>query len=570
MSEPPKIPKDGTNTGTSASAPAPAANAQLQIQRALHSSQTRLAGIVDNADDAIICVNESQHITLFNQGAENIFGYTAHEIVGRPLADLIPDRFRRNHTGHVSTFGRGPNSASKMGARGQITGKRKDGSEFPAEATILRQSGPDGIEYATILRDASERRQIEDQLEQRVAERTRQLRDEMRRHQDSQAAVARLQRMESLSALTGGIAHDFNNLLTVISGNLELIGMDLEDPRSRTYLDEALRAVEIGARLNQRLMTFAKQRKLTPVPINLNEQVIGVRELLRRSLGETITLTTELADELWTIKADPSEVENALLNLAVNARDAMPAGGKLTVSTGNVTIGTGEHADGLTPGDYVALSVADTGTGIPPEILSRVFDPFFTTKEPGKGTGLGLATIYGFVKQSGGHVQIDSAAGTGTTVKIYLPRVSGHTAAQQLPAFSDGDLAGGQRTILVVEDNAEVRRVTIERIEALGYRALACANGKEAIEHLEKNETVDLIFSDIVMPGGMSGVDLAHICKRRWPEKRVLLTSGYSALEASGEAPQGLKILDKPYNQKTLAAALSAALESFRSKWKRF
>jgi PAS domain S-box-containing protein len=525
-------------------------------EQALRLSQIRLAGIVDIADDAIICVDESQTITLFNHGAEKIFGYLSDEIIGKPLANLIPDRYRTRHSEHVTAFGRGDVAASKMGSRGLVTGKRKDGSEFPAEATILKQLTNLGIEYTTILRDASERRQIEDRLEQRVAERTRELRDEMRRHQESQAAVARLQRMESLGALTGGIAHDFNNLLTVISGNLELIGMDLEGERARKYLDEALRAVEMGARLNQRLMTFAKQRKLAPTSINLNEQVIGVRELLRRSLGEAITLTTELADELWTVKADPSEVENALLNLAVNARDAMPAGGKLTVKTGNTTVGPPGDPDGPEPGDYVALSVSDTGTGIPPDILPRVFDPFFTTKEPGKGTGLGLATLYGFVKQSGGHVRLESAVGAGTTVTIYLPRVTGIAAAELKPAFSSRRLDEEAQTILVVEDNPEVRRITIERIQALGYVVVACANGKEALDILETKKKIDLVFSDIVMPGGISGVELSRICNKRWPSIKFLLTSGYSGLDEGDEIPEGLRILEKPYNQQALAAAL--------------
>jgi PAS domain S-box-containing protein len=560
MAETPRGSSDDTASEPRYSDPAP--HSRSQIERELRASQARLAGIVDNAEDAIICVDEAQFITLFNHGAEKIFGYRSDEIIGKPLSDLIPERFRNRHSEHVTTFGRGEVSASRMGSRGQITGKRKDGSEFPAEATILKQESQGRIEFTTILRDASERSRIEDRLEQLVAERTRKLHDEMRRNQNSQAALAHLQRMESLGALTGGIAHDFNNLLTVISGNLELIGMDLEDVRSRKYLDEALRAVEIGARLNQRLMTFAKQRKLAPAPINLNEQVIGVRELLRRSLGETITLTVVLADELWTVKADPSEVENALLNLAVNARDAMPAGGKLTVSTENMTVGPAATSDGILPGDFVVLSVSDTGTGIPPEILPRVFDPFFTTKESGKGTGLGLPTIYGFVKQSGGHVRLESAVGAGTTVSIYLPRVAGNPAAELKPASPRVGLRKEQKTILIVEDNPEVRRITIERVETLGYRVIACSSGKEALEHLEKVENIDLVFSDVVMPGGISGIDLARICKKRWPNKKLLLTSGYSGLDEGDDIPEDLTILEKPYNRQALAAALSTALGS--------
>ncbi len=256
----------------------------------------------------------------------------------------------------------------------------------------------------------------------------------MKHHQDAQAAVARLQRLESLGQLTGGVAHDFNNLLTVITGNLQLIGMDLESPRLQKFLDEAERAAEMGARLNQRLMTFAKQRRLASTTVNLNDQVIEVRELLRRSLGETITLTTELAEDLWTVRVDPSEIENALVNLAINARDAMPQGGKLTVTTHNVIVNEAGalQVDDLKPGHYVVLTVSDTGTGMSREIQARAFEPFFTTKGHGKGTGLGLATIYGFVSQSGGHVTLSSEIGHGTTVKIYLPAQDGQGTGGQV------------------------------------------------------------------------------------------------------------------------------------------
>ena len=296
-------------------------------------------------------------------------------------------------------------------------------------------------------------------------------------------ALRKSQRMEAIGQLTGGIAHDFNNLLTIITGNHELLDMVLEDAEQRDLLTRANNAALMGARLTNRLLTFARRRKLDPMVLDLNEQVLTMAELLRRTLGETVVFATLLAPGLWQVRADPSEIENALLNLAINARDAMPGGGKLVIETKNVRLDDGDVATevGVQPGDYVRLSVSDTGVGMPREVLARVFEPFFTTKEPGKGTGLGLSVIYGFVKQSGGHVTAYSEVGKGTTVNLYLPRVAAEAerrAAARKVASAALEIG---ETILLVEDNAEVRTVTARRLRNLGYSVIEAGNAAQAV-----------------------------------------------------------------------------------------
>lgn len=322
----------------------------------------------------------------------------------------------------------------------------------------------------------------------------------------------------------------------------------------------------MGARLTNRLLTFARRRRLEPVVLDLNDQVLAMAELLRRTLGETVALSTLLAPHLWSVRADPSEIENAVLNLAINARDAMPTGGKLLIETSNAVLQERDVASeiGVNPGDYVRLSVSDTGVGMTPSVLARVFEPFFTTKEPGKGTGLGLSVIYGFVKQSGGHVTVYSELNKGTTVNLYLPRVKTSTAAETdaLHAAAQPPVAG--ETVLLVEDNAQVRIVTSKRLKNLGYGVIEAGNAAAAIEVLNSGQKVDLVFSDVVMPGGMSGFDLAKWMRQNAPGTRVLLTSGFAEdIARSGEAALSeLEILRKPYSGAELARALRRALDS--------
>jgi len=539
----------------------------------LRLAESQISAILAIAADAIISLDDRLRITLFNEGAEAVFGYSQSEIIGQALEVLIPSRFRTTHHKHVAEFAASPTAARKMGERQEIFALRKDGTEFPAEASIAKREIAGKQIYMVVLRDVTERKRAEaalaranSELEERVAERTRELRSEIHRREEAQAALIQAQRMEAFGQLTGGVAHDFNNLLTIVTGNLELLGDQIKDGVPRTYLKRAADAAEMGAALTSRLLTFARRRRLSPQVLDLNDLVLGLTELLKRSLGEPITLTTMLTGDLWSTRADPSEVENALLNLAINARDAMPCGGTLIIETRNVAVKSdGTQGDAKpNPGDYVLVSVTDTGEGMAPEILERAFEPFFTTKEPGRGTGLGLSTIYGFAEQSGGHASISSEIGKGTTVNLYLPRANAEAGpirdgkADAVPLSENGEV------VLVVEDNPEVRELTLQRVEGLGYVALEAEHGPAAIRILESGAEVDLILSDIAMAGGMSGYDVARWASLHRPEVKVLLTTGYAAEESKADQsqPAGSQILRKPYNRSELAVALRDALRS--------
>jgi CheY-like chemotaxis protein/two-component sensor histidine kinase len=374
------------------------------------------------------------------------------------------------------------------------------------------------------------------------------------------------QKMEAVGQLTGGIAHDFNNLLTVILGNLELLDRRLADDASRALSSEARDAAEMGARLTDRLLTIARQQRLETRRINLNDFVLNLSEFLRRTIGPAISLSTSLSTDLWPTMADPGQIESAVLNLAINARDAMPRGGKLAIQTLNVTLDVEAVANtlGLAPGDYVVLSVSDTGHGMSAEVKARAFEPFFTTKGMEKGSGLGLATIYGFARQSGGSVTIYSEVGQGTTVKLYLPRTADGLIEVSTAGATLAEHLGQGETVLVVEDDEHVRRLTVMRLADLGYRVLDVADGNSALEVLGSRADVDIVFSDLVMPGGLSGLDLARRVKELNPKTKVVLTSGYSPALMHDEAVQllDLQMLRKPYRQTELARVFRQVLSA--------
>jgi PAS domain S-box-containing protein len=372
------------------------------------------------------------------------------------------------------------------------------------------------------------------------------------------AQLRQAQKMESVGQLTGGLAHDFNNLLAIIIGNLDLIADDLkEGSAEREFADTALEAALKGSELTKQLLAFSRRQTLDPRVVDLNALVDGMAPLWRRTLPETVTVELALADGLWQTKLDRAQMESSLLNLVINARDAMPDGGVLTVETTNVIVDPDNPE--LPPGDYAVVAVSDTGTGIAPEILAKVVEPFFTTKGVGKGSGLGLSMIYGFAQQSGGQLRIYSEVGHGTTVRLYLPR--SHEDAEREKPPSGGPVKGCGERVLVVEDNVDVRRVTVRQLTALGYQVVEAENGPDGLEVLAHDHGVDIVFTDIVMPGGMTGIEMIAAARQHRPGLKALFTTGSSAAAANNNRLTGADlVISKPYRAADLAAKLREAL----------
>jgi PAS domain S-box-containing protein len=379
---------------------------------------------------------------------------------------------------------------------------------------------------------------------------------------EREAAAAQLrqaQKMESVGQLTGGLAHDFNNLLAVIIGNLDLIADGLpEGSAEKEFAETALQASLKGSELTKQLLAFSRRQTLDPKVVCLNELVEGMAPLWRRTLGETVTVKLALAGDLWRTKLDPAQMESSLLNLVINARDAMPEGGVLTVETGNATVDPDNPE--LPPGDYAVVAVSDTGHGMSPDILAKVVEPFFTTKGVGKGSGLGLSMIYGFAKQSGGQLRIYSEVGHGTTVRLYLPKSDEDVVAA--PVVTAGPVKGHGERVLVVEDNVDVRRVVVRQLTDLGYRVVEADSGAAGLEALASDHGVDLVFSDIVMPGGMTGIEMVAAARERQPDLKALFTTGFtSAATANNNRVSGADLMiSKPYRVSELAAKLREAL----------
>jgi PAS domain S-box-containing protein len=499
-----------------------------------------LRALLDAAISPIIAIDQHGIVQNCNNATSLLFGFARDELIGYNINMLMPEPFRSSHDGYLHNYL--SSGVAKIIGRGRdVQGQRKDGTIFPMHLEVGKFDIEGTPFFVGIIRDITH-------------------------EQQQRQVIEKAQRMEAIGQLTGGMAHDFNNLLAVISGNIEMLQMRLVDPGQLALAHQIAEATDMGARLTQRLLTFARRSHLEPQMINVNDQVRSLAELLRRTLGEQVILTTRLTPKLWRIRADPSVIENAIINLAINARDAMPSGGSLIIETSNIALQFDDKivTSELIPGDYVRLCLTDSGSGMSPEALQRAFEPFFTTKG-GQGTGLGLSTVYGQVKQSGGNVAIYSEIGHGTSVSIYLPRADGDvaTSSQEATGARAGKGAKGE-TILVVEDNAQVRAVSTARLRNLGYNIVEVDNGADAITTLRTDAHIHLVFTDIVMSGGISGYDVARWALEHVPKVKILLTSGFPAALNPDQAValQSLKMLRKPHSQHDLAAAVRDLLDS--------
>jgi PAS domain S-box-containing protein len=493
---------------------------------------------VDTAVDGVILMDGDGQVLMFNPACERMFGYQVHEVTGRNVKMLMPSPYREEHDTYLENYHR-TGERKIIGIGREVTGQRRDGSTFPMDLSVGEANQDGNRIFVGIIHDLTERKQTEAQLVQ-------------------------AQKMETVGQLSGGIAHDFNNLLTVVVGNAEVLSESLRArPDLQAMADAIVQAGERGAELTQRLLAFSRRQTLRPAEIDGNGLVKGMEKLLRRMLSETISIRTMLEPDLWTAYADPGQLENAILNLAINARDAMLDGGTLTLTTANVPLDERYrdlHPE-VNPGEYVMVAVTDDGAGMSKEVLEHVFEPFFTTKEVGKGSGLGLSMVYGFVKQSNGHVAIYSEPGLGTTVRIYLPAIA--VTADRISGRVPTEAAQvGREAVLVAEDDPFVRSYAVTCLSGLGYRVIEAVDGREALLKLTEGAHADVLFTDVVMPGGINGWELAERARQIRPGLKVLLTSGYAleTLAERGRLPQGAVILNKPYRKAELAKRLREAL----------
>jgi PAS domain S-box-containing protein len=444
---------------------------------------------------------------------------------------------------------------------------------YDADGRPVRVVGV-SVDITERKRALAQLRAFTETLEDAVKERTRELEIQNEARIKAEELLRQAQKMEAVGQLTGGIAHDFNNLLTIVIGGLDMVGRQIPAlgataaaERIARAKDMALQGVQRAVTLTNRLLAFSRQQPLAPKPIDANKLVSVTCEFLRRTLGETVSLETALAAGLWRAHADPHQLENALINLTLNARDAMPEGGKVTIETANCYLDESYVSSIPEPvdvGQYVMIAVADTGTGMDPITVERAFEPFFTTKDVGRGTGLGLSQVYGFVRQSAGHVKVYSELDEGTTVKIYLPRYLGaeeHVEDAEQSQAANGAI--GTETILVVEDDDALRSYTVETLAELGYRVLPATNGAVALEILDSGNDIDLLFTDVVMPGGLNGRQLADEAVRRRPGLKVLFTTGYTrnAIMHHGRLDPGVEMVGKPFSSDELIRKVRAILD---------
>jgi len=515
-----------------------AGTARQDLVTLFQKSGKLVTALLESASQAIVSIDRSGRIVLANRRAEEIFGYTREELVGARIEMLLPESKRGTHTRDRDDYFARPR-ARPMGIGMDLAGRRKDGTEVPVEVSLSYVEIDEGVFAIAFVSDISQRKYLEEQL-------------------------LHAQKMEAVGRLAGGVAHDFNNMLTVISGYNRMILDELStmDPL-RGYAEEILKAADRAGALTNQLLAFSRRQIMQPRVINVNAVLILTQKMLRRLIGEDVDLVLNLAVNVGNIKADPGHVEQAIVNLAVNARDAMPLGGRLTIETADVVLDetyARTHL-GVQPGEFTMIAVSDTGHGMDAETRRHIFEPFFTTKEKGKGTGLGLATVYGMVKQAGGDIWVYSEPGKGTTFKLYFPRVSEPVADAGAGDAVPARHTGGE-TILVVEDEQAVRDLTVRILRQLGYTILTASSGAEALEISQSHKGhIDLLLTDVVMPN-MSGRQLADSLHLSRPKTKVLFLSGYTenTVVHHGVLDAGVDFLPKPFSRENLSKKLREVL----------
>ncbi len=502
-------------------------------------SEKMLTALLESATQAILSIDQTGRIVLANRRCEEMFGYSREELLGARIEILLPESQRRAHADERNQYFQRPH-VRPMGLGIDLAGRRRDGQEFPVEVSLSYIETDEGTFAIAFVSDIGQRKRLEEQL-------------------------LHSQKMEAVGRLAGGVAHDFNNMLTVIAGynRMLLDELPVHDPL-RSYAEEILKAADRASAITHQLLTFSRRQISKPRVIHLNLVVAHADKMLRRLIGEDVQLQLRLAADIGNVKADPGQVEQAIVNLAVNGRDAMPNGGALTIETANVRLDENYLRTnmGMSPGEFVMLSVSDTGHGMDAETRRRVFDPFFTTKDRGRGTGLGLATVYGIVQQANGDIWVYSEPGRGSTFKLYFPRVSEPLTESHEPGAAQTHTAESAQTILLVEDEKAVRELTLTMLRQLGYAVLTAESGDNALRISQAHTSeIALLVTDVVMPG-MSGRQLADALMLARPGLRVLFLSGYTenTVVHHGVLGAGVDFLPKPFSREVLGKKLREIL----------
>jgi len=499
-------------------------------------SDDRFRIVPETMVDGLIVTDAAGIIQYVNPGCESLFKYASGDLTGNNVALLMPASFAVSHDGHMRRH-RETKVKRIIGMGRELQGQKADGTIFPMYLSVGEAQTDDGVLFVGVIYDLTEKKRAEE-------------------------TILHHQKLDAIGQLSGGIAHDFNNILSVIGGNLEMIANADLPPGARRAVARAQDAAVRGARITQRLLAFARKQPLRRQSLDLNKALEDMAEMLQRSIGANVDVRMKLASAPGVVDADIDQFETAILNLALNARDAMPEGGVVTIETECVRIQDDPRMlQDAPPGDYMRVSVSDTGSGMSPEVMARAIEPFFTTKEMGAGTGLGLSMVYGFMKQIGGQARIESEVGRGTRVSLLFPRRGGAAEPHGDPDGSHIPEGKGEE-ILVVEDDADVRLVTVSRLEGLGYRVRIASDGASALQVLAEAPEVKLALIDVVMPGGMDGHALADAIEASWPGVKIILTSGYSPRMADAGAASRRAFLPKPSTRSQIAQLIHRTLSA--------